>query len=79
MARAPTFSMLVLLERGFGRGDRLQSGWSFAGFGLIFGRAFGLDVVGAEDAIGSEFAFGESLRSIAEGIGKRIFTVVGHL
>src|SRR5581483_8997878 len=46
--------------------------------GFIFGRALGLNLGGAEDAVLVEFAVSQGLCTVLEGVGKRIAAGVGH-
>src|SRR5579871_652151 len=78
MASEPRFSISPLyremLDAAFD-----GSGRSRRHLGLVFRGAFCLNLGRAEDAILIEFAVGESLRAVFEGVGKWIAAGVGDL
>src|SRR5271156_2343948 len=81
MASEPTFSMLTsLLDGAFAGVDirRGLAGFELPRFGLVLRRAFGLNLGGAKNAVGVEFAVRQRLRAVAEGIGQRFGAGIGH-
>ena len=81
MARAPRFSIVVTAvdttkQHAFCLQRRLHFVRRLA---FILGRALGLNAVRLENAVGSHFAVGQRLGTVAEGVGQRIGSDVNHV